>query len=67
MLTALQFGIFVAPYAIQIAEMEVRIIRPSVFVTSITLDVESEWVSLNASDICLGGACFESQPARRLF
>ena len=44
-----------------------RIIRSSDFVTSITLDVESEWVSLNASDFCLGGACFEYQRARRLF
>jgi hypothetical protein len=30
------------------------------------LDVESEWVSRNASDFSLGGAFFESQPTRRL-
>jgi hypothetical protein len=55
-LTALQFGIFVTPYSIKKEDIKVRIVRPSVFVTSITLDVESEWVSLNAFDFCLGGA-----------
>jgi len=51
-------------------EIEVRIIRPSGFVTDVTLDVESEWVILNASDFSLGvhssnlsrhAACFDRE------